>query len=116
MNPLNNVRALRAFNMRRHGAKLIDIGEEFGVTTERARQLTVRGAELERRMLSADPWDELSTRARNALVNDVCDERTPDGVVEHFKTHDWKRVVAFGRKSFAELNAWLVRHGKEPIT
>jgi hypothetical protein len=111
-----NVRALRALNMRRRGVSLSEIAAEFAITKERARQLVSLGEEVERRALSNDPWDELSTRVRNAIWNDGCDERTPDGVVEHFKTRDWKRVPYFGKKSLAELNAWLVRHGREPIS
>lgn len=111
---LTNVRALRALNMRRHDIKLVDIGKEFGVTKERARQMIMLGLEIERVIASIDPWDELSARVRNALVRDGC-PTTSDGVVEHFKTRDWKRVPAFGVKAFARLNAWLVRHGKESI-
>lgn len=115
MNALTNVRALRALNMRRHDIKLVDIGKEFGVTKERARQMIMLGLEIERTIASTDPWDELSARVRNALVRDGCPS-TPDGVVEYFKTtRDWKRVPAFGVKAFARLNTWLVRHGKEPI-
>ena len=65
-------------------------------------------------MLSTDPWDELPLRVRNALINDGCGP-TVDDVIEHFETRDWKQVVSFGKKAFAELNAWLVRHGREPI-
>jgi hypothetical protein len=111
---LTNVRALRALNMRRHGSKLVEIAVELGVTKERARQMAVHGAEIERRMLSDNPWYELSTRIRNCLVGDGC-EPTPDGVVEHFKVHDWTRVPYFGKVCFGQLNAWLVHHGKEPI-
>lgn len=111
---LTNVRALRALNMRRHGVRLADISKEFGVTKERARQLSKLGLELERRMAANDPWFELRPRIRNALTHEGCTP-TPDGVVEHFKTHDWKRTVAFGIVCFTELNAWLVRHGKEPL-
>lgn len=114
MNAFDNVRALRALNMRRRGLRLIDIGNEFGVTKEAARLMTLRGLELERQALSTDPWYELNARIRNALVNDGCTP-TPDGVVAHFKTQDWKRVLAFGVKSFARLNAWLKRHGREAI-
>lgn len=108
---LTNIRALCALNMRRRGLRLDDIAGEFEVTRERARQLAVLGLELERRATSTDPWDELTARVCNALTRDGC-EPTADGVVEHFKTRDWKRVPAFGVKAFATLNAWLVRHGK----
>jgi hypothetical protein len=111
---LTHVRALRALNAYRRGERLVDIGKEFGVTKERARQMVMLGQEVERKATSTDPWDELNARIRNALTNDGC-EPTADSVVAHFKTHDWKRVLAFGIKSLATLNAWLVRHGKAPI-
>jgi hypothetical protein len=108
------VRALRALNMRRHGSTLKDIGLTLGVSKERARQLARVGAEVERRMLSTDPWDELPSRIRHALEADECIP-TPDGVTVHFQHRDWKRVPAFGILAFDRLNAWLVRHGKEPF-
>jgi hypothetical protein len=108
------IRALRALNMRRQGMMLNHIGIVLDVTKERARQMVKLGQELERRASSTDPWDQLNARIRNALDRDGCPP-TPDGVVEHFKTRDWKRVPAFGKKAFATLNAWLVRHGKDPI-
>lgn len=111
---LTNVRALRALDLRRRGLRLIDIGKEFGVTKERARQLAALGMNIERRAASTDPWDELNARVCNALTRDGC-EPTADSVVEHFKTRDWRRVPAFGVKGFTRLNAWLVRHGKEQI-
>jgi len=114
MTAFTNIRALRALNMRRCGLRLDDVAGEMAITRERARQLAALGLEVERRAASTDPWDELTARVCNALTRDDC-EPTPDGVVEHFKTRDWKRVPAFGVKAFAALNAWLVRHGKEPI-
>ena len=114
MTAFTNVRALRALNMRRRGLRLDDIAGEMAVTRERARQLAALGLEIERRAASTDPWDKLSARVRNALTRDEC-EPTADGVVEHFKVRDWKRVPAFGTKAFATLNAWLVHHGREPI-
>lgn len=114
MSALTNVRALRALNMRRGGVRLVTIAKELGVSKQRINQLTAIGLELERRMEARNPWFELSPRIRNALTGEGC-EPTPDGVVEHYKTHDWKRTVAFGIKSLAELNAWLERHGREPI-
>jgi hypothetical protein len=110
-----NVRALRALNMRRRGLRLIDIAKEFDVTRERARQLVMLGIEIERRMVSCDPWDKLPARCRNALTATGC-EPTPAGVSEHFKTHDIKRVPAIGKKAIADLNAWLTQHDQAPIT
>ena len=85
------------------------IGHLFGVSRERARQLVKQGCEEERRILSGDPWYELTARTRNALTNDGC-EPTPAGAAMYLATRDWKRTVAFGIKSHAELLAWLERH------
>jgi hypothetical protein len=115
MTAITNVRALRALNMRRQGYTLADIGIQFGVSKERARQLAAIGLDIEGRMeIRPTPWSELRVRIQNALDNDGC-EPTPDGVVEHFKTRDIKRVPAIGKVCIAELQAWLVRHGREPI-
>ena len=109
---IDHVRFLRALNMRRRSRTLSDIGVEFGVSVERARQMVRRGLELERQMTSTDPWDELSVRTRNALVNDGC-EPTLDGVVARYRVaRDLKPVLAFGAVCLAELQAWLVRHGR----
>lgn len=112
-----NVRHLRAFNMRQRGVKLIDIGKEFGVTKEGARQMIVRGLEIERRMLAADPWDELSARCRNALTRDGC-KPTLDAVSERYSLTIFRSnlgVLGIGEKCIAELQTWLERHGKEPL-
>ena len=106
---LTKVRALRALNMRRHGAKLTAIGREFGVSRERARQLVELGAEEEHRIHSADPWYELSPRTRNSLTGYGC-EPTPAGVAAFLQVIDWKRIPYFGIKCHAELMAWLIRH------
>jgi hypothetical protein len=106
---LNNVRALRALNMRRQGLRLIDIAAELGVTKERARQLALCGAEIERRMFSTDPWDELGARTRNALTSGGCPP-TPAGVLRFQAEVNLARVPALGRKSIAELHTWLQRH------
>jgi hypothetical protein len=121
MNPLSEVRALRALNLRRRGALLKDVAKELGVTKERVRQMERVGAEIERRMFSEDPWDELSTRTRNALVGDGCDP-TPEAVSAryvldpHLKTGlPITRVLNIGTRSIAEIQRWLVRHGKLPL-
>ena|SRR5437899_467019 len=124
-----HVRALRALNMRRRGMKLDEIAIEFGVSRERARQLSVIGAELERRMTTFDPWDELNARARNALTANGC-EPTLDGVREFYlrETAHWRssasqycpslfkflmRLPNIGKKTAKEIDEWLIRHGKE---
>jgi hypothetical protein len=115
-----NIRALRAVNMRRRGVMLKDIAEEFGVTTERARQLSKLGQEVERRTLHPTPWDELSARVRNALTMDGCDPKA-EAVAERYVLDPYLpgipilRVLNIGRTSVAEIQHWLVRHGQEPL-
>lgn len=109
-----NTRALRALALRRAGFKLTYIANEFGITNEWARQLTVRGLELERLANSTDPWDDLPLRVRNALRAAGC-EPTPAGLVQLLAKVDWRRIPGIGVKAFAELQAWLERHGQEAV-
>jgi hypothetical protein len=112
---LNQERALRALHMRRQGALLIDIGKSFGVSKERARQLTQLGLRIELERGSIDPWYELNVRIRNALEENTCPP-TPEGVADHFKSlAQLKRVPSIGKKCIAELQDWLIRHGERPI-
>jgi len=106
---LTKVRALRALNMRRRGSKLSDISKEFSVTRQRASQLIELGTLVENEILSGDPWFELTARTRNSLINNGC-EPTPSGVVTFLAANDWKRIVNYGVKCHAELQAWLERH------
>jgi hypothetical protein len=58
---------------------------------------------------------ELSERARNALVAWNCNP-SPEAVAARFtRLAELKRIAAVGTKSIAELQACLVRHGKQPI-
>jgi hypothetical protein len=114
-------RALRVLNMRRNGAKLSVIARELGVSKQRAQQLSVLGNEVERRMHSTDPWDELSNRIRHALHNDGCDP-TLDAVSERYVLDPYNksgfpigRVLNIGRACIVEIQRWLVRHGREPL-
>lgn len=119
-----NTRALEALAARQRGDKLITIAKRYGVTKERARQLVVLGERIELERSSTDPWYQLSIRTRNALINDGC-EPTLDGVLDRYATvnYNWREtgtralahVQSIGKKSIADLQAWLVRHGKEPI-
>lgn len=112
MNCFAGVRALRALNMRRRGDKLDQIGKQLSVSRERARQLVVRGSELEHEMTSTDPWYELPARVRNALVRDGC-KPTPASVYEHLQHVEVRRILNVGRKSLAEIHAWLTKHWDE---
>jgi hypothetical protein len=106
--------AQQALTMRRRGYILDDIAEKFGVTRQRALQLVNLGKCIEFERASGDPWYELSPRIRNALISDEC-EPTPNGVRKRYTLRELKRIPSIGIKSTAELQAWLQRHGKEPI-
>jgi hypothetical protein len=114
ISPKNNIRALEALDLRRRGRKLADIAASFGITKERVRQLSVRGLKLERELASDDPWYELSTRARNALLGTGC-EPTPASVLEYRTTVGFTRVPALGVKTIKEINDWLTRYWREAI-
>jgi hypothetical protein len=111
-----NLRALEALKARRNGLKLQRIGELFGVSKQRARQLIASGIQIEQQLLSDAPEFELTVRTRNAITRDGC-EPTPDAVVECYKTvGELRRVPGLGRKGIAELQAWLVRHARAART
>ncbi len=122
MSASTKARALRVLGMRRNGAKLSDIARELGVSKQRAQQLSVLGNEVERRMNSTDPWDELSNRIRHALHNDGC-APTLDAVSERYKLDPYaeehriwiRRVLNIGVRSIVEIQHWLARHGREPL-
>jgi hypothetical protein len=107
-------RAQQALTMRRRGHTLDEIGDRFGVTRQRALKLVHLGECIEWEHASGDPWYELSPRIRNALINDEC-KPTPNGVRKRYTFRDLKRIPNIGIKSIAELQAWLMRHGKKPI-
>ena len=111
----NDTRALNVLDARRRGLTLKQIAKQYGFTRERARQLSMRGLQIEHEQISDNPWYELSAHTRNALVGDGC-KPTPDGVVECYRTvEDLKTIPYLGKKRIAELQAWLVRHEKEPL-
>ena len=109
-------RALEALNARRNGLKLKQIGELFGVSKQRARDLISSGIRIEQQLLSGAPEYELSVRTRNAIIRNGC-EPTPDAVVECYKTvGELRRIPGLGKKGIAELQAWLVRHARAART
>jgi hypothetical protein len=114
INPATISHARSALTLRRRGHTLDEIGERFGVTRQRAQQLSVLGLCIEQEMASKDPWYELSPRTRNALIGDEC-KPTLNGVRKRYTLHELKRIPNIGTKSIAELQAWLQRHGKKPI-
>jgi hypothetical protein len=117
-------RAMQALGQRRKGARLSVIAAGLGVTSERARQLILKGVEIERRQKSSDPWDELSTRVRNALRDDACPP-SPAGVRAHYTSISYRShvygdnplvgVPNIGERCIIEVQAWLARHGENPF-
>jgi hypothetical protein len=114
ISPTTIARAQYALTMRRRGSILDDIAEKFGVTRQRALQLVNLGECIEFERASSDPWYELSARIRNALIEDEC-KPTPNGVRKRYTLRELQRIPNLGIKSIAELQAWLIRHGKKPI-
>jgi hypothetical protein len=113
----NATRAMLVLKAYRSGLTLKEIGETYGFSKERARQLCVRAMEIEEQKNSKDPWFELSPRCRNALINYRGCAPTIDGVLKGYPTiADLKPVPALGKLCIAELQAWLVRHGRQPLT
>jgi hypothetical protein len=111
----SSIRALYVLAARHNGSSLRQIAENFGFSKERARQLSLHGLRVVRSIIAKDAGAGLSARTRNALLTDGC-EPTPDAVVVRYRTvWDLRRVPNMGKKSIAELQAWLVHHGKAPV-
>jgi hypothetical protein len=88
------------------------IGKAQGVSGPRAKNIYDRA--MAQKALAGTPAGELTARLRNALRNHGC-EVTPAAVRAKFTMHDLERMVNVGTTCIAELQAWLVRHGQEPI-
>jgi hypothetical protein len=111
-----NSRALNIYNARRRGMSLIQIARQYGVSFQYVYQLELRGRRIANDIENKNVAGELSERARNALVAWDCDP-SPEAVIARFtRLTELKRVPALGTKSIGELQAWLVRHGKQPIS
>jgi hypothetical protein len=109
-------RALGAARDRREGRSLQQIATAYHCSRERARQLCLRGEELQREqeMLASNSWFALPSPIRNALQRDGC-KPTIEAVLERYSLHELQRVPAMGEKRIAQLQEWLERYGKEPI-
>ena len=105
----NNTRALHVLDARRSGQTLKQIAEKYGFTKERARQLSLRGLQIEREIVQNDVWFELSVRTRNAIIRNGC-EPTPDAVVECYKTvGELRRIPGLGKKGIVNYKlGWSV--------
>jgi hypothetical protein len=110
INRTTSIRALQALNARRKGHTLQDIADRWGVSRERARQLSVLGQLIEEERASDDPWYELSKRTRNALVQDGCQPNLAGVLRNYHKVRDLKLIPNMGIKSIIELQKWLERH------
>jgi uncharacterized protein (DUF433 family) len=112
----NEARAMLILQAYRNGKTLQQIGEQYGISKERVRQLCKRASQIEQQRLSKDPWFELSPRCRNALINWKGCSPTIESVLEFYPTlADLKPIPALGVVCIRELQAWLVRHGREPL-
>lgn len=105
-------RALHALKLRlEKGYSLKQIGEHFGCTKERARQMCEQGLQIETQMDNI--WYDLPQSIRGALSRDGC-EPNIDAVCRY--TMDiLVRVPAMGKARIARLQHWLVRNGREPL-
>jgi hypothetical protein len=129
----NEARAMLMLEAHRSGQTLQQIADQYGFSRERARQLCKRALCIEQQRNSKVPWFELSPRTRNALGRFAYEhieiERrnnpskiykdfspTVEGVLKFYPslTH-LKPVPALGKACIAELQAWFIRHGREPL-
>lgn len=113
--PHTVVRARTVAELHERGLTYGQIGEKFGVSRERIRQLCNIHIQLTA-MGAQEPPPELSVRLHNALVNDALPELTPTAVRTHYRSvGQLQRVPGMGEKTIAELQEWLLKHGCEAI-
>jgi hypothetical protein len=106
----------RALALRNAGKTFREIGAEFGVTVERARQMVLQAG------LRRGNWAyNLTARARNVLGNYLDVDVTKMDELEAAKAvaaalspRDLLRVPNAGRKTLQEISAWLASHGLAP--
>lgn len=107
------VRSFEALAARRRGTSLPEIARQLGVSKQGASFLIAKALEVEHCSKLAA---ELSPRLRNALAADFC-EATPAAVKARYPVLAvLRRLPNVGKKTLAELQDWLVRHGESPIT
>jgi hypothetical protein len=106
----------RALALRNAGKTFREIGAEFGVTVERARQMVLQAG------LRRGNWAyNLTARARNVLGNYLDVDVTKMDELEAAKAvaatlspRDLLRLPNVGSKTLEEISAWLDSHGLAP--
>src|SRR4029077_8991970 len=115
--PHTVVRARTVAELHERGLTYGQIGEKFGVSRERIRQLCNIHIQLTA-MGAQEPPPELSVRLHNALANSgEFSELTPEAVRRQYPTLALlQRLPGMGEKTIAELQEWLIKHGCEVIS
>lgn len=102
-------RALRANDMRIDGMTYAKIGASLGVSSERARQLCIKGERIKNApKLPSDEWVDLPIRARNMLRSYGYDtkEKILEGVRSGAIIGDGS-MQNYGKKSHDAVLRWL---------
>lgn len=109
MNETSRERALRANDMRMAGMTYAKIGAYFGVSSERARQLCIKGERVKNApKLPSDELSDLPIRARNMLRSYGYDtkEKILEGVRSGAIIGDGS-IQNYGNKSHDSVLRWL---------
>lgn len=114
-------RHAKALSMRREGQTLQAIAAEMGVSRERVRQMVKKAErlELQKQLAAEKPHLMLSVRTRNCLLGEyraTCGahdrgDPPPSLVRAWLDAGTLKRVPNMGKKSVAEVAAWLAAIG-----
>ena len=100
--------------LRTEGATFVSIGKQYGISTERIRQIIAKAerVELARANTPYNPMQDLSVMARNSLAH--CGLTTPalvrEAILEgrfDLPTHAKGRIPQLGAKGKAEVRKWL---------
>lgn len=115
-----NERNAAALEMRNKGKTFRYIGDVFGVSTERARQMVAAGKREVETANKAEgtPWLRLSTRTRNCILSELgWDELkattpSPERVRELLNDGTISRNTPnLGKKCMGEIMQWLTDNG-----
>ena len=113
--PKPHADAQKALELRDRGMTYAGIGKKLSLSTEQARKIVIRA---DRRRHHLRWTDKLSTRVRSALNRFVVGrgylfEMDEVEIAKLASTARWNRIPNFGKRSRAELCAWLASHGLE---